>query len=98
MPPIYGPIEKASDVSKNNSKIRGDIRSARSQARLTELYERSKYIITLTYSPNWEKHKNIKTIRSRAKSEFHKTAGMINKKAKSLGLRIKYDSVWGKGR
>lgn len=91
---IYGEVNSANDIRKINSKIRGQIRRARSKPRITELVKRSAYLCTLTYAPGWKKKfgRSIKTVRSVAKAEYRKTAKTANAK---IGEKV-YDEVWGR--
>jgi len=95
---IYGKVEGISDIRKINEKIRGNVRSAKSRPRLTELHKRSSYLCTLTHSPAWKKSfiGKISKVRQVAKTEYTKTAKAINAKAKRLGLKANYDTKWGK--
>ena len=89
---IYSHIRTINDIRKINQKIRNDVRKAKSRARLTELYNRSKYLVTLTFSPNWRRLFRGKLLNARkvAREEFTKTANLINKK-----LDGKYDITYG---
>lgn len=82
--PIYGHIENTKDISKINRKIRSEIKSAQDRPRLTELVNRSKYLVTLMYSPNLKKRHNISALRKRAKSEKRKTAKAANARLKRI--------------
>ena len=88
---IYGKAENKTDIRNINSKIRKDVRKARTRSRLTELYNRSKYLITLTYSPALKG----KGLRSVAKEEFRKTTSLINRRARMIGTSANYDTMWG---
>lgn len=94
---IYGEVEKVSDIRKIANKIRRDVRKAKNKSRLTELHKRAMYLVTLTFSPAWIKHfsGSISKARSVAKQEFKKTAKLINKRAKQLGIAKRYDETWG---
>ena len=94
---IYGEVKTLKDIRDIFAKIRSDIRKAKSRERLTELYRRAGYIITLTHSPAWRKafRGKIRRMRAVAKEEFTKTANAINKKADRLGIRDSYDTKWG---
>ena len=94
---IYGEVEKIEDITKINRMIRRDVRKAKTKSRLTELYNRSKYLVTLTYSPAWKKHFRGKILkaRKRAMKEFEKTAKLINRRAKQLGIAKRYDVTYG---
>ena len=93
---IYGTVNTISDIRKIASKIRRDVRKAKTKPRLTELHKRAMYLVTLTYSPGWVKHfgGSITKARSVAKQEFKKTAKLINKKAKQLGIAKHYDETY----
>lgn len=95
----YGSVNSAQDIIEINILIRRDVRYARTREDLTELHRRSMYLVTLTYSPAWRKHFQGKPPRKTAAREFHKTAVLINKRARDLHLPIDfYDTVWGPGR
>ena len=94
---IYGEVNSPQDITKINEKIRSEVRTAKSRARLSELHKRSQYLITLTYSPNFKKslYGEISDVRNRAKKEFSKTAKVINEKAERLNVESNYDEKWG---
>ena len=90
---IYGEVNTPRDIVLINQKIRGQIRRAKTKARITELVKRSAYLCTLTYSPGFRKHLagKIRLARKIAKLEYTKTAKLANKK---LGAKV-YDEKWG---
>ena len=90
----YGTVKSLTDITKINQKIRSQVRTAKSDRALAELYRQSMYLITLTYSSSWRNIENIAGIRTRAKSEFSKTARLINVKFRKLGIKKKYDTKW----
>jgi len=85
---IYGPINKTKDITSINNKIRSEVRSAKSKDRLTELKRRSRYLIVLTHGPAMKKKfkGRVKSLRSKARSEYKKTAKLVENKRKSLGI------------
>jgi len=95
---IYGELNNIKDLRKISRKIRNNVRKARTQAALTELHRRQLYLCTLTFSPNFRSKfkRKIGPLRNAAKREYTKTSLLINRKAKSLGLKVKYDKYWGK--
>jgi len=90
---IYGEVNTPKDIVLINQKIRGQIRRAKTRARITELVKRSAYLCTLTYSPGFRKRLRGHLLRARrlARQEYTKTARLANKK---LGAKI-YDEKWG---
>lgn len=98
--PQYGHIHHPKDISDINAKIRAKVREADSQEELTELHRESQYLITLTYTDKWSRayRGNLSMIRTRARNEFHKTAIVINQRARQLGIDHKYDTVYGLGK
>jgi len=95
---VYGPVNKVGDISKINRRIREDIRRAKSERALSELYKRSAFLISLSYTPAWAKkfgRVGVNSIRTRAKNEFNRTSILINKKSRSLGINKRYDTRWG---
>ena len=95
---IYNKIDNLKDLRTVSNKIRKDIRKVKLQSALTELHKRQSFLVTLTYSPSFRKKfgSKIISLRKVAKFEYTKTALLINRKAKSLGLKVKYDKYWGR--
>ena len=98
--PIYGHVNGITDIQDINRKIRGQIRRTRSVQRITELVARSRYLITLTYSPAWRKRfkGKIRRIRAVAAKEYETTARLANRRLKQLGRSPRYDVTYGDGR
>lgn len=89
MSTIYGHIENSKDIGKINRRIRTEIRQARTKSRITELKRRSRYLITLTYSPNFKKKYNILAIRRRAKAEYKLTTRVANARLRKVSKSSK---------
>jgi len=96
--PIYGSIDKISDIAKINTAIRKEIRKAKSKPTITKLVRRSAYLCSLSHTPAWKKkfYGKIRKVRDKAKEEYTKTARVANQVLKKLGLKGKYDTKWGK--
>ncbi len=94
----YGHVDNKADIDRIFGEIRDDIKHAHSRERLTELYRRAGYLITLTYAPAWEKRFGEKAagLRKEAETDFRKTARLINAKAEDIGEKADYDEAWGK--
>jgi hypothetical protein len=94
---IYGKVENESDLKRIIAQIRGEVEQAVSRPALTELYRRAGYLVTLTYSPAWEKKfgAEVAALRELAEGEFRKTARKINERAKQIGTDPDYDETWG---
>jgi hypothetical protein len=94
----YGHVDNKADIDRIFGEIRDDIKHAHSRERLTELYRRAGYLITLTYAPAWEKRFGDKAVglRREAETDFRKTARLINAKAEDIGEKADYDEAWGK--
>ena len=95
--PKYTHVKTLNDIMKIYRGIRSDVRSARTKGRLTKLYRRAGYVLTLTHSPRWKTsfRGKIRRMRQVAGKEFTMTARLINKKAKQLGVKDGYDERWG---
>lgn len=80
--------------------IRKDVAKAKSRTRLTTLYRRSLYLVTLSYGSSWKTafRGKITSMRKTAKNEFTKTAQAINRQAKKIGTEANYDTKWGIGK
>jgi len=80
--PFYGHVKGPQDIVKINRKIRGQVRRARSRARLRELQKRSQYLYTLTFSPSWKTafRGKIAEMRRVAKEEFMKTRELVQRR------------------
>lgn len=94
---VYGEVDNKTDLKEVFSEIRDDVEKADSRDRLTELYRRAGYLITLTNASTWEKKfgNDIDDIRDTAEEEFSKTARAINSQAESIGTEGNYDEKWG---
>lgn len=93
----YGEVDNKTDMKKVFSAIRDDVENANSRDRLTELYRRAGYLITLTNASSWKKKfgDGIDDIRATAEDEFAKTARKINSRAGKIGTEGDYDEKWG---
>jgi hypothetical protein len=96
---VYGEIDNAGDLKRIFAKIRSEVAMAASRSELTEFYRRAGYLVTLTYSPAWEKHfgAGVHELRQIAEEGFSKTAHKINERAKAIGTDSDYDEKWGDG-
>jgi hypothetical protein len=94
---VYGEIDNAGDLKRIFAQIRSDVAMATSREDLTDLYRRAGYLVTLTYSPAWEKKfgEKVEELREIAEQEFSKTAHKINERAKAIGTEADYDEKWG---
>jgi hypothetical protein len=94
---IYGEVENKSDLERIYLQIRREVEQADSRPALTELYRRAGYLVTLTYSPAWEKKfgPEVAELREIAEDGFHKTARKINQRAKQICTDPDYDETWG---
>ena len=94
---VYGEVDNKTDLKEVYSEIRADVENTDSRERLTELYRRAGYLITLTNAASWEDKfgDKIDDIRSTAEEEFTKTARAINRQAESIGTEADYDEKWG---
>lgn len=90
----YGHVTTAKDIGRLNDAIRSLVKVARREDLLTKLYRQSAYVATLAQSPAWA---HIAGAKAKAKSEFHKTATLINSRAKTLGINKRYDTKYGPG-
>ncbi|MCG3117765.1 MAG: hypothetical protein LLH30_19005 [Candidatus Manganitrophus sp. SA1] len=95
---IYGEINNKTDLKEVSMAIRKDVESADSREALTELYKRAGYLVTLSYSPAWEKKfgERLREVCQTAEEEFRITARKINQRAKEIGIEADYDEAWGK--
>ena len=53
---VYGAVDNASDLRKIFAAIRDDVAQAKTREELTKLFRRAEYLITLTYSPAWQRN------------------------------------------
>lgn len=97
---IYSKIEGTGDLKKVNMMIRKDVTKAKSRTRLTTLYRRSLYLVTLLFGSSWKTafRGKITSMRKTAKDEFSRTARAINRQAKKIGTEANYDTKWGVGK
>lgn len=93
----YSRVENKSDIININRFIKREISEASSRPKIVQLVRRSRYLITLTYSPAWKKAlgSKINAIRRTATRQFTKTAMFANKKIKKYGLGDALDSQYG---
>jgi len=97
---VYGEVNNESDLKRISGEIRAEVERTKTRPELTEHYRRAGYLVTLTYSPAWEKKfgdAELKRLRQIADDEFASTAAAINKRAKAIGTDPSYDTTWGKG-
>jgi hypothetical protein len=94
---VYGEVNSAGDLRRIFAQIRSEVAMAISRDELTELYRRAGYLVTLTFSPAWEKRfgDEVIELRQLAEEEFSKTAHKINERAKAIGTDPDYDETWG---
>jgi hypothetical protein len=94
---VYGEVNSAGDLRRIFAQIRSEVAMATSRGELTELYRRAGYLVTLTFSPAWEKRfgDEVIELRQLAEEEFSKTAHKINERAKAIGTDPDYDETWG---
>ena len=97
---IYGEVGNKTGMKRVFTDIRHDVGAAASRPRLTELYKRAGYMITLTYAPSWEEKfdREAAALRRVGEEEFRKTAHKINRRASVIGTNADYDEKWGAGR
>ena len=98
--PIYSKIEGTGDLKKVNEMIRKDVARAKNRTRLTTLYRRSLYLVTLSFGSSWKIafRGKITNMRKTAKDEFARTARAINRQAKEIDTEANYDTKWGVGK
>jgi hypothetical protein len=94
---VYGEVDNVTDLRDIFQQIRKDVDEASTRDRLTELYRRAGYLVTLTRSPSWETKfgKGIDELRRVAEHEFAQTARTINQRARQIGAEPDYDETWG---
>ncbi len=94
---VYGEVNNKTDLHNIFMEIRHDVEEANSRARLTELYRRAGYLITLTHAPSWEEKfgKDAQELRQAGEREFATTARQINRQARAIGTDDNYDETWG---
>jgi len=97
---VYGEVDNETDLRGIFAAIRRDVAQAMTREELTKLYRRAEYLITLMYSPAWEKKfgPKIDDLRRVAESEFTVTARAINARAAEIGTEPDYDETWGGNR
>jgi len=93
-PVKYGHVKSGKDIERINDLIRQEVQLSKREASLTKLYRRSAYLATLAQAPAWS---HIAGAKAKAKSEFHRTATLINSRAKALGIDKRYDTKYGRG-
>lgn len=96
----YGHVNSKADLRQVFAEIRDDVAAASSRDGLTELYRRAEYLLTLTYSPAWQKKFDgrLEALRRTAEAEFATVAHAINRRAAAIGTAADYDETWGGGR
>ena len=82
--PIYGHVKTSKDIVRINKKIRSQIKKAKSRPTVTELVRRSRFLVTLTYSPAWKKA-GLSKLRKTAKREYRKTVKTANQVVRKVG-------------
>jgi hypothetical protein len=93
---IYGEVDSIEDLRKIAAQIRLDMDNARDRAELTELKKRGDYLVTLTYSPAWQKKfgKRIEWLREVARAEDRRTTLRANRIAAAKDWDAEYHP-WG---
>jgi hypothetical protein len=94
---VYGWVDRRTDLKDVFLDIRRDVDQAKSRQRLTELYKRAGYLITLTQAPSWQHQLDAQAakLRQTAEREFATTARQINRRAETIGDEGDYDEKWG---
>jgi hypothetical protein len=95
--PTYGEVESTTDLKREFAALRRDAKQAHTRERLTELYRRAGYLITLTYAPSWREKfaRQADDLRRAGEREFSHTARAINQRAHVIGVGAEYDELWG---
>ena len=96
---VYGEVDNEDDLRRIFAAIRRDVAQAPTRDELTKLYRRAEYLITLTFSPAWQKKfgPQVEELRRVAEAEFTATASAINQRAAEIGTAPDYDETWGRG-
>jgi hypothetical protein len=95
--PTYGEVETTTDLKRAFAALRRDAEHADTHERLTELYRRAGYLITLTHAPSWRERfaRQADDLRRAGQREFSTTAHTLNQRARAIGIEADYDEVWG---
>jgi hypothetical protein len=84
-------------VRRTFKEIRDVLEKAQTKEDLTELYKQAVYMILMTHSsPVNEKDQDLKQRRETVEREFRRTVGMINQRAKKIGVEADYSEDWEK--
>jgi len=94
---VHGEINNDADLKRTFTEIGSDAARASSRDELTKLYRHAESLITLTYTPAWQKKfdGDVEKFRRLAESEFATTAHAINQRATQIGAKADYDETWG---
>jgi len=94
---VYGEVDNEADLRRIFAEIRRDVAQVTSREELTKLYRRAEYLITLTFSPAWQKKFGpmVEELRRVSEGEFRATARAINQRASEIGTEADYDETWG---
>lgn len=97
---VYQAVTGVGDLREINRTIRGEVKIYRTHGKMTQLYRRSMYLVTLTSSYAWKKSfkGSIRRMKDVAKEEFTKTAKSINRRCMELKIDAVYDEVYGRGK
>lgn len=81
-------VEKAKDITEINRKIKEKLLKAGSFATIEKALDESRYLYTLSFTPNWKEDlkRNLMPVRRRAKSEYCKLVPIANKRLKDKGI------------
>jgi hypothetical protein len=82
--PADGDVENTTDLKRVFAALRRDAEQADTRERLTELYRRAGYLITLTHAPSWREKfaRQANELRRAGEQEFSNTARAINQRAR----------------
>ena len=81
-------VEKAKDITEINKKIKAKLLKAGSFKTIERALDESRYLYTLSFSPNWKKDLkgNLMAVRRRAKNDYCKLVPIANKRLKDKGI------------
>jgi hypothetical protein len=90
-------IDNEADLRHAIEDVRRDIGRATSRDQLTKDYRHAESLITLTYTPAWQKKfgNDVDKLRHLAESEFSSVARAANQRAAEIGTKADYDETWG---
>lgn len=90
-------IDNETDLKNAIADVRRDIGRATSRDQLRKDYRHAESLITLTYTPAWQKKfgDNVDKLRRLAESEFAGVARDVNKRAAEIGTKADFDETWG---